>query len=103
MLAAPQYLDLPADVLLACLTKLRRGRWNCAPEATQPAPSHTAWLLELMRRYGHLPPGTDVAAIAQRSVDAEPFRRAAKGMNLNSPTDDAAPRTVVQPLLKEHA
>jgi ABC-type nitrate/sulfonate/bicarbonate transport system substrate-binding protein len=82
MLSQPQYLDAPAESLLSTLRPERRAVWSCDPRWTHPDPAHVVWLLEMMRRHGHLPIGADVESIARRSVDSAHYYRAAAALNL---------------------
>ncbi|HWE04923.1 MAG TPA: CmpA/NrtA family ABC transporter substrate-binding protein [Tepidisphaeraceae bacterium] len=101
MLAAPAYLDMPAELLLRSLTidrwfggAARRGAGpirNCAPATTFPSATHAAWLLKQMIRWGHLPPDIDVVAVARLAVDSGPYRRVAEGLKLECPPDDLPP------------
>jgi len=100
-LARPQYLDMAEAVVLKSLTldrwyarPGRRGATalrNCSTAVTFPAVTHGLWLLDQMRRWGHVPPEVDVAAIARAAVNTGPYRRAAAAMGLACPPDDLPP------------
>jgi nitrate/nitrite transport system substrate-binding protein len=93
MLGEPGYLDVPSDVLLATLSRGVSFR-SWARSTTFPSAAHAAWLLDLMRRWGHVPAGADLIDVAQRSVDTQPYRAAASSMGWDSPEMDFVPDSI---------
>lgn len=90
MLAQPGYLDLPAEILASTLAASASFR-SWAPATTFPSATHAAWLLDLMRQWGHVPPGADLIDVARESVDTRPYRAAAASLGWDCPKDDFAP------------
>ena len=96
MLASRMYLDQPASILAECLSPNRTlaGRTLANPVISfhhaHTFPSKTAmlWILQQMRRWGHVPAETDLRAIAEASVDASLYRRAANDLHLACPSTD---------------
>jgi nitrate/nitrite transport system substrate-binding protein len=84
------YLDLPAEVLGSTLSA-GAGFRSWAPASTFPSATHAAWLLDLMRKWGHVPAGADLIAVARESVDAQPYRAAATSLGWECPETDFAP------------
>jgi ABC-type nitrate/sulfonate/bicarbonate transport system substrate-binding protein len=99
MLARPEYLNLPIEILSESLARVRSGRWDCSPAAAAPAASHAEWLLRQMGHHGHLPPATDIAAVARQSVDAAAYQRAVG----ESQSDGSSLTAPVLPPMKERA
>jgi ABC-type nitrate/sulfonate/bicarbonate transport system substrate-binding protein len=100
-LARPEYLDVPAAFLLETLKTDRAFSLpgetaslvlrSASLAHTFPSATHVGWLLREMVRWGHLPPDTDVASIAGRSVDTAAYRRAAESLSIACPADDFPP------------
>jgi nitrate/nitrite transport system substrate-binding protein len=88
VLARPAYLDVPEELLMKSLGRGARAapRWDLA--ATFPARSHAVWVLNQMKRWGHIAADTDVAAVARACTDSRPYRRAAESLGLPCPDDD---------------
>jgi len=93
MLAEPVYLHLPPDVLLSTLTR-GGGFRSWARSTTFPSAAHAAWLLDLMRQWGHVPAGADLISVAQKSVDTQPYRAAASSLGWGSLENDFFPDSV---------
>jgi nitrate/nitrite transport system substrate-binding protein len=106
VLARPQYIHAPADVLEASLSadrsfavnpKYRAARpqeWQVrsfAPAHTFPSGTHAAWMMEQMIRWGHLPQDVDVMGVARRCIETSAWREAAAEMGLAVPADDFPP------------
>jgi two-component system, oxyanion-binding sensor len=96
VLARPGYLNVPAGVLLQSLTRGRAAHRPAAatfdPAVTFPGGAHPLWILREMRRWGHVPPETDLRAVANESVNADVYRRAAESLGMECPAaaaDDA--------------
>ncbi|HEX8914448.1 MAG TPA: CmpA/NrtA family ABC transporter substrate-binding protein, partial [Humisphaera sp.] len=100
MLAGPQYVGVPADVIAASLRLDRTlgvgaGRpsprpadWRIrsfATDRTFPSATHAAWLGEQMVRWGHAPADADVVAAARRCTDPRFYRRAAAELGVEPP------------------
>jgi ABC-type nitrate/sulfonate/bicarbonate transport system substrate-binding protein len=105
LLARPEYLAQPADVLRESLDagrdfgagkqhRTRAVTWalrTFAPAAAFPAKTHAAWMLTQMVRWGHLHPEADIHAIADACCNTAPFRAAAASLDLPCPADDFPP------------
>lgn len=68
MLSWPAYLDLPPQVLQLALTS-GAGFRSWSPPTTVPNADQVVWLLELMRKWGHVPADADLIDVARQSVD----------------------------------
>jgi ABC-type nitrate/sulfonate/bicarbonate transport system substrate-binding protein len=112
LLAAPQYIDVSAEVIAASL-KLeatfvagnrstgemgqRVGRsddWrprSFAPETTFPSRTHMAWLVEQMVRWSHVHDDIDVRKIADLCTDSTAYRAAAESLGIVCPSEDYPP------------
>lgn len=103
LLARPQYINAPPDVIEASLAadrsfalnpKYRSSRpeeWQVrsfAAEYTFPSRTHCVWMMEQMVRWGHLSQDTDTLAIAARCTDSTAWREAAEALGLERPVDD---------------
>jgi ABC-type nitrate/sulfonate/bicarbonate transport system substrate-binding protein len=104
MLSKPAYLGTDASLILRSLRLERHvaesrpvGRgptyrcYTINAAAMFPSASHTVWLLNEMKRWGHLPVETDVDSIAAQCVDTRAFRVAAATMNVDIPESDFPP------------
>ena len=106
LLARPQYINAPVDVLEASLTsdrsfamnpKYRGSRpedWQVrsfAAEHTFPSRTHCVWMMDQMVRWGHLSQDVDTLAIAAACIDSAPWREAAASMGIAAPIDDSPP------------
>lgn len=106
LLARPQYINAPVDVLEASLAadrsfalnpKYRSSRgeeWQVrsfAVEHTFPSRTHCVWMMEQMVRWGHLSQDTDTLAVAARCTDSTAWREAATEMGMEVPADDFPP------------
>jgi ABC-type nitrate/sulfonate/bicarbonate transport system substrate-binding protein len=90
MLAKAKYLDLPAELLGQTLAARAGFRsWDAA--TTFPSATHAAWLLGLMRRWGHLPADVDLLSVAGQSVDTRAYRAAAGSLGWECPANDFPP------------
>jgi hypothetical protein len=114
MLASPQYVDAPADVILAGLrvgpmsvpVPRRAARPsgslaapNFSVAQTFPSGTHAAWIAREMVRWGHAPADTDVTAVARACTDASYYRSAAAslagaGLSVPCPDNDFPPMPV---------
>ncbi len=106
MLAKPQYLAQPVDILQESLAinrdfgasriqkNTRPGNWTArsfSPEmsgGTFPNKMHTVWMMREMIRWGHLHPEADVLEIADRCCDTTAYRAAATSLGIGCPADD---------------
>ncbi len=109
MLARPEYLAQPAEVLRQslCISRdlgasrslknARPANWTArsfSPElsgGTFPNKMHAVWMMREMIRWGHLHPGADIAEIADRCCDTAAYRAATKTLGIVCPPDDFAP------------
>ncbi len=100
LLAAPMYLGLPAGVIAGSLSGQvaldARGAARELPDfhvfyryaATFPWRSHALWMLQQMDRWGQLPAGTDLLAVAHAVYRPDLYRRAVTRMGIAVPTVD---------------
>lgn len=101
MLSQPGYLDVAAEIVASTLgAGLEFRSW--LPASTFPSAAHVAWLLDLMRKWGHVPAGADLIAVAQESVDAHTYRAAAASLGMDcpetNPEDSSSWTFVAKPL-----
>jgi ABC-type nitrate/sulfonate/bicarbonate transport system substrate-binding protein len=90
MLSLPRYLDVPQSLLESTLAVAVGFRsWTAA--TTFPSATHAAWLLDLMRKWGHVPAAEDLIAVARESADAQPYRAAAASLGWSWPPSDFPP------------
>ena len=111
MLAAPQYLNVDADVVAMSLQAdrsfaLAPGResvsarprdWRLrsfAPPHTFPSATHAAWVAEQMIRWGHAAQDVDVVEAAAAATDAKFYRKAAASLGIECPPDDFPPMSL---------
>lgn len=73
LLAQPQYVGAPAEVIEASLTDMIFH----ADGANAPQPLHAEWLLGQMQRWGHVSRELDVAGVARRVYRPDLFAQAA--------------------------
>jgi ABC-type nitrate/sulfonate/bicarbonate transport system substrate-binding protein len=103
LLARPEYIAQPRDILMASLgidrdfgasraqKNARPTEWvarSFAPEtssSTFPNKMHAAWMLREMVRWGHLHPEADIRGIAERCVDTGAYRAAAAALGIECP------------------
>jgi ABC-type nitrate/sulfonate/bicarbonate transport system substrate-binding protein len=90
MLSLPGYLDVSEEIVASTLAAGAEYR-SWLPPSTFPSATHAAWLLDLMRKWGHVPAGADLIAIAQESVDTHAYRAAAASLGMDCPETDFAP------------
>ena len=90
MLAKPKYLGCPVEVL-DCTLAAPTGFRSWAAVTTFPSATHAAWLLGLMRKWGHVPAGADLIAVARESMDSRPYRAAAMSLGWTCPANDFPP------------
>ncbi|HVT81147.1 MAG TPA: CmpA/NrtA family ABC transporter substrate-binding protein [Phycisphaerae bacterium] len=106
MLAQPQYLAQPVDVLQESLSinrdfgasriqkNARPGNWTArsfSPElsgGTFPNKMHAVWMLREMIRWGHLHPDANILEIADRCCDTTAYRAAATSLGVGCPDND---------------
>lgn len=103
MLARPQYLNAPVEVIREAIeldhTGVRGGAggssdWRIrsfAASATFPSRTHSAWFASQMVRWNHLPHDTDVRELARGCCDSHAYRAAARSLNLTCPSTDSPP------------
>jgi nitrate/nitrite transport system substrate-binding protein len=106
ILAEPQYIGLPAELLAASMrldrsvgvsarqTSPRPAGWkmrSLSASATFPSATHAAWLAEQMIRWGHADSEMDVMAVAADCTDASFYRAAAAELGITCPPDDFPP------------
>lgn len=109
MLARPQYLAQPQEVIRESLSldrefgvnriqkNNRPAGWvvrSFAPEmsgGTFPNKMHAVWMMREMIRWGHLHAGADVRAIAESCCDATAYRAAATTLGVGCPEADFVP------------
>lgn len=99
MLALPQYLNIPAELLLKSVTLnhdagerfSRSAIWSTAPATTFPSKTHSAWIGSQMTRWGLLPSQTDILTVANRCTDPTAYRAVAPSLGILCPDDDFAP------------
>jgi hypothetical protein len=85
MMAPTDYLNVPADLLEACLFP---GQRTFAPTALFPSKMHAAWMLMQMIRWGEVSPGADIVTLAERCCDTTAYRAAAGELGIEAPADD---------------
>jgi len=85
ILSRPHYVGAEARVIARSLGDIVYD----ADGAGQPLPVHAAWLLAQMMRWGHIPPDTDIAAVARQVYRPDLYAQAAAslGMSTPAPTD----------------
>lgn len=106
LLARPQYLALPAEVLDESLQMNREmgasrmqkcarpGNWvarSFSPELTGgtfPNKMHAVWMMREMIRWGHLHAGAEVGEIAGYCCDTTAYRAAATSLGVACPAGD---------------
>lgn len=93
MLARPQYLNVPAELLLKSLagTFARSRSWSTSPATTFPSKTHSAWIASQMARWGLVPQPIDILNVAGRCADATAYRAVAPSLGIECPDDDFAP------------
>jgi nitrate/nitrite transport system substrate-binding protein len=109
MLARPEYLAQPVDVLRESLSisrefganryqkGVRPAAWvvrSFSPEmagGTFPNKMHMVWLMREMIRWGHLHAEADVVDIAERCCDSRAYRAAATSLGVGCPEEDFVP------------
>ena len=108
MLAKPQYIDTPVEVMRASLDleksftfgsttsrrMIRPTDWRLrsfAPSTTFPSQTHSAWLIAQMRRWNHLTTPVNVKQVAGKCANSRWYRIAAASMGMNCPGSDAPP------------
>ena len=90
VLASPRYLNTPIEII---------GRTLDLPDfhvfhrngANFPWRSHADWFLTQMVRWGQVPPGFDIEAIADRVYRTDLYRAAAREMGVACPDSDRLP------------
>lgn len=112
MLARPQYLNMPRDVIRQSLAlvesdipssarpcEARPDGWRMrtfAPADTFPSKAHSAWMAQQMIRWRQLPPDTDVQSLAAACVDATGYREAAMSLGVECPAESPIEATLMQ-------
>ena len=111
LLARPEYLNTPTDLLRQSLALdraparaasparsapavVRRTDWRTrsfAPACTFPSRTHYAWLVGQMRRWRQLPRDVDAMKVARRCTDPRAYRAAAATLGIACPPDDFPP------------
>jgi ABC-type nitrate/sulfonate/bicarbonate transport system substrate-binding protein len=109
MLARPEYLAQPQEVVRASLSldrdfgvnriqkSNRPASWvvrSFAPEmsgGTFPNKMHAVWMMREMIRWGHLHAGADVRSIAENCCDTTAYRAAATMLGVGCPQGDFVP------------
>jgi ABC-type nitrate/sulfonate/bicarbonate transport system substrate-binding protein len=112
MLARPEYLGQPAEILHESLSinrefganraqkSARPGNWTArsfSPEmsgGTFPNKMHAVWMMREMVRWGHLHPEADILAIAENCCDTAAYRAAATSLGVGCPGEDFVPMTL---------
>ena len=103
MLAAPCYLNMPADLIrrslaLECKSVGKVATdWRArsfAPHCTFPSKTHVAWLIGQMQRWRQLTRDVKPTPIAQRCADTDAYRAAAALLGLGCPADDFPPMAI---------
>lgn len=90
-LSDSRYLNTPMEPLVQSMglkvsgSIYRFRSW--APKTWAPNAAHAVWLLRQMDRWGHLPAGTDIQAVAQSSIDTAPYLAAVESVQTNSSND----------------
>jgi ABC-type nitrate/sulfonate/bicarbonate transport systems, periplasmic components len=97
ILARPAYLAVPPQLIIAALHGARTGDrfwqspgiqfWGHA--AAMPWLSHAQWYLSQMQRWGMLPVGAPIEAIAADVYRPDLFRRAATSLGISAPLMDS--------------
>lgn len=80
ILSQPQNLAAPAPVIESSLGDIVFQRDG----ASIPAPVHAAWLLTQMKRWGHIAPGTDIAALVRQVYRPDLHAAAARAVGQGS-------------------
>lgn len=84
LLARPEYVDAPEEQVARSLGDIVYHR----NYAGFPWPSHAAWFLSQMLRWGQIERGVDVAAVAARVYRPDLFRDAAAVLRVPTPLSD---------------
>ena len=103
LLARPQYLNRPADLIRASLSLdrsaafpaasqvARQSDWRMrsfSPSATFPSKTHPTWMASQMMRWGHLRRDSNIRALAEQCAEPSFYRAAARSLDLECPADD---------------
>jgi NitT/TauT family transport system ATP-binding protein/nitrate/nitrite transport system substrate-binding protein len=84
ILARPDYVDAPQELIARSLDDIVFH----ADFANFPWPSHAAWFLSQMLRWGQIERGVDVQGVAARVYRPDLYRTAAKALGLEAPSLD---------------
>lgn len=87
ILARPEYVGADPEVIARTLPHLVFH----AEGANIPEPVHAGWLLGQMMRWGHLPPHTDIPAVARRVYRPDLYEHAAAAMGGTAAPAEALP------------
>ncbi len=89
LLAEPSFVDVPAAAVAASLPGGEGGEVDrsvfAAHGATFPWRAHARWFLAQMARWRELPPGLDVAAVAERVYQPDLYATAALALGMALP------------------
>lgn len=77
ILAAPEYIGVPADILAGGLEDVRFAGW----EVNAPSEADAAWVVAQMSRWGQLDERGGAAAAARRTFRPDLYRRAAQALS----------------------
>jgi ABC-type nitrate/sulfonate/bicarbonate transport system substrate-binding protein len=89
VLARPQYVGQPPELLARALVESRDAIVFHAGEANFPWLSHAAWFLAQMRRWGQAGPEIDIAKAAAAVYRPDLYRKAAEAVGAPTPPVDS--------------